>query len=430
MVQKVRTLIIIVSSLLIGPLFAWEMFGYNDMRGKYANIKLRDIKLLWTFMPDKRIRKYRDGMSVWSRNIVGGIINNRFMLFCGSYDHNVYAIDMENGREVWRFTTGDYIDASPLLFKYKNRDYLAVVSHDRAVYLLNPIDGSKVWVYQVYPWNFSISDLKTTTPIFFNGKLYIFSWFVDRGVFRINQRGELLCLDANTGRLLFRKNISDSPMFDAAFIRDKGLFVITSSNGRVMGIDLKGNIVWDFVASQAITTGAVVVRRNNRYYAIFGCQYGLLFKLDAISGKKLGYYKLGMQLADGGIVSPDNNTIIIPDYDRHIYAVDINTMRPKWMFKTGKNNQSPGCGLIFNGQTAVAIPSQDNNLYILSLMSGELLFSYKLGKRIWAFETRGGTIWPGPSVFPYKHRGYLILPWYDNRIYCFISKGKDIYRDN
>ena len=35
------------------------------------------------------------------------------VVYVGSDDHNVYALNASTGAKLWSFTTGDYVDSSP-----------------------------------------------------------------------------------------------------------------------------------------------------------------------------------------------------------------------------------------------------------------------------------------------------------------------------
>ena len=47
----------------------------------------------------------------------GGDVNDPVVvndvIFVGSYDFNVYALNATNGAPIWNYTTGGYVDTSP-----------------------------------------------------------------------------------------------------------------------------------------------------------------------------------------------------------------------------------------------------------------------------------------------------------------------------
>ncbi len=104
------------------------------------------------------------------------------ILFVGSMDWNVYALDARSGWAVWRFRSGGPIVSSATLAD----DVLFIGSADKNVYALDARSGRVKWKYET-------EGQVTSSPAYANGAVYIGS--VDQHVYS---------LDAETGELRWR----------------------------------------------------------------------------------------------------------------------------------------------------------------------------------------------------------------------------------
>jgi len=77
-------------------------------------------------------------MFLSSPTIVNGVV------YFGSGDHNVYAVDALSGTLRWTFMTGDVVHASPAVVA----GVVYIGSWDRNLYALNAASGTEVWRFQ------------------------------------------------------------------------------------------------------------------------------------------------------------------------------------------------------------------------------------------------------------------------------------------
>lgn len=85
------------------------------------------------------IWKFRTGKPIISSPVVVGNI-----LYIGSADHHVYAVDIRGGRESWRYETGDQVNSSPAV--YNGTVYVGSV--DGYVYALDAGNGRLKWRFR------------------------------------------------------------------------------------------------------------------------------------------------------------------------------------------------------------------------------------------------------------------------------------------
>jgi outer membrane protein assembly factor BamB len=107
------------------------------------------------------------------------------IIYVGSGDHNVYALDARTGAKVWNYTTGNRLSfwsAPPTVTN--GIVYLGCWDHN--VYALDANTGAKIWSYETGNFVFS-------SPTVSNGVVYVGS--LDHNVY---------ALDANTGAMIWK----------------------------------------------------------------------------------------------------------------------------------------------------------------------------------------------------------------------------------
>jgi outer membrane protein assembly factor BamB len=70
------------------------------------------------------------------------------VVYVGSFDDNVYALDARSGAKLWSYLTGNYVTSSPAVAN----GVVYVGSEDSSVYALNAGTGAKLWSYATGNW--------------------------------------------------------------------------------------------------------------------------------------------------------------------------------------------------------------------------------------------------------------------------------------
>jgi hypothetical protein len=73
------------------------------------------------------------------------INNNGKVVYVGSMDSSLYAIHTVNGTKLWNFTTGSFIESSPTLSSDGKVVYVG--SEENSFYAINTVDGTKNWSF-------------------------------------------------------------------------------------------------------------------------------------------------------------------------------------------------------------------------------------------------------------------------------------------
>ena len=84
------------------------------------------------------------------------------LVYMGSRDKHLHAIDRKTGKGAWKFKTGARVDSSPLVFD----DAVVFGSNDGRLYAVRTEDGSELW-------RLDLGEELATGPVFAAGTIYI-----------------------------------------------------------------------------------------------------------------------------------------------------------------------------------------------------------------------------------------------------------------
>ena len=108
---------------------------------------------------------FRTGGKIWSTPAVQNGI-----AYFGSQDHSVYAVDLRDGSQLWRYRTGGPVVGNPLLFSGK----VFIGSFDRKLYALDADDGELEWEFESANWFWAgpVTDGETVFAPSMDGYVY------------------------------------------------------------------------------------------------------------------------------------------------------------------------------------------------------------------------------------------------------------------
>ncbi|TMC92339.1 MAG: hypothetical protein E6J22_09625 [Chloroflexi bacterium] len=107
----------------------------------------------WMFLPGlfggatRRQAASRTGEVRWSSKAGDSIDSSptvdNSVVYVGSHDHRLYAVDATTGDEYWNYATRGRVDSSPAVAD----GVVYVGSHDHTLYALSAQAGEKLWSY-------------------------------------------------------------------------------------------------------------------------------------------------------------------------------------------------------------------------------------------------------------------------------------------
>jgi len=241
--------------------------------------------------------KFQTGDVVHSSPAVGGGI-----VYVGSWDTYFYAIDAVTGAQKWRFKTGDDpvihnqmgIQSSPLLAN----GLVYFGCRDSNLYALDAHTGEKKWAFN------NKGSWVIASPVAKDGKLYFAT--SDTGLFR--------SLDAKTGNEIYSLKFI-WPLFSSPTIAGSTLY-IGSEEGKLFAVNLTTQqAAWNFQTDGSKENGAALTRPDGRpkYEAAFtdGFYDSLVIGVDKM-------LSVGMVLSSPAIAG---NVLYFGSTDGNIYAL-------------------------------------------------------------------------------------------------------------
>lgn len=301
----------------------WPVFRGNASQNGVVEATLPDqLEELWTF-------KTKDA-------IEGAVAIVKGVVYAGSFDDHLYAIDLKTGKEKWRKKLGP-IKAAPsvkdgkvfvgdaegkfycvdaakgdLIWTFETGgeiasgcnfagDRILIGSHDETLYCLDS-QGKKVW------------DFKTQGPV--NGAPAV----TGDTTFVAGCDSNLHAIDIKSGKEIFSVDLGGQAGATAA-VRGAGLYVGTMNN-QVIGIDLvKQKIDWTFespkrkqafYASAAVTDDLVVVgSRDRKVYA-----------LERKSGNVKWEWETDNRVDSSPVIVGEK--VYVGSMDKNFYVIDLN----------------------------------------------------------------------------------------------------------
>jgi outer membrane protein assembly factor BamB/ABC-type transport system substrate-binding protein len=314
----------------------WPMFHHDLSHSGYSTSTAPTTnQTLWT---------YTTGGAVYSSPaVVSGVV------FVGSWDDKVYALNAATGALVWNYTTGGGVYSSPAVVG----GIVYVGSVDDNVYALNAATGALVWKYKTGFWVFS-------SPAVANGIVYVGS--CDNRTYALN---------ATTGALVWKYTTGNAVFSSPAVVG--GIVYVGSEDDNVYALNAAtGAMVWKYktsgsvVSSPAVAGGVVYVSSSDDD----------VYALNATTGALVWKYTTGSGLSSSPAVA--NGVVYVGSGDDNVYALNAATGALVWKYKTGNYVESSPAlagGLVYVG-------SYDDNVYALNATTGALVWKYKTGSYV------------------------------------------------
>lgn len=177
-------------------------------------------------------------------------------VYIGSGDHNVYCLDWETGKLIWKFPTGGGINSSPAVVG--GRVYIG--SYDGMLYCLDAQNGNFIWKFPTGPGLLFCKGVDCAPAI--GGAIDK----LGRRVYIGARDGSVYCLAAKSGKLIWKFSTGWGVHSSPAVV--DGKVYIGSYDDKFYCLDAKsGKLKWSYVAgpvwsSPAVANGEVYVASN------------------------------------------------------------------------------------------------------------------------------------------------------------------------
>jgi len=389
----------------------------------------------WVFEPSPWTRPYRPGTGIWSSPSIGKV-GERIILFVGSYDKNLYAINAFTGRELWRYTTGGEIFSTPALATVGGQPLLFFGSAERILYALDAETGSKVWAYQLVDWRYTVGESYASSPVVFTldgRKVVLFCWWVhDASFAQPIETAEALLLDSADGQRLWQQPFSKSPPSSPCFalIDGSARIFVSARDGNTYCLDGEnGQLLWKHTSRGEIVSSPACARHLNPPLVFIGSRYGEMHALDARDGSEVWAFKAGHWIHSSPAVMEmlGESFVVFGSHDQAVYCLNARTGRVRWTFFTKGDVYSSPAVFQDDGKILVAVASGDDYLYVLDASSGNELRRYHPGRFLWGYRVVGDSIWSSPIAARLGGQWMLFAPFYDGQVHAFsLGQTSDI----
>lgn len=271
------------------------------------------------------------------------------MVFVGSYDTNMWAVNASDGSLVWKRATEGGIAATPVIDETMR--IVLFGSEDRAFYALNTRDGSLVWSH--------LTDDKIRSS----------ARLAHGYVFFGSDDGKLYAALVPNGRIMWEYATS-APIRSTPFVTNDRI-ILATDDGEIVSLELNGQRKWSYRAKRSITSSLVVDQEG---YCYVGSYDNYVYALDSSNGFSHWRFRTNGPVIASPVVR--NGFLYIGSTDGKMYCINTQTGKEKWSFDTGK----PIVASPVSHQSAVYFGSTNNLFYCLDAQNG---------KQLWTFQTQG-----------------------------------------
>jgi outer membrane protein assembly factor BamB len=324
---------------------------YDTMQYRYNAAHTGDYSPVAGSVPSngQLLWNYTTGGSVESSPAVANGV-----VYVGSWDGNLYALNATTGANVWNYTTGGSVQSSPAVAN----GVVYVQSDDGNIYALNATSGANVWSYNI---GGNVYFSPVSSPAVANGVVYVGSIGKYNGGGFVNT--DVYALNATTGAKVWNYTTGGSVQSSPAVAN--GVVYVGCDDGNVYALNATtGANVWNYTtgisvySSPAVANGVVYVGSfDNNVYAI-----------NASNGSKLWNYTTGSAVWSSPAVA--NGVVYVGSIGQFanrgfvnadVYALNATTGTQLWNYTTG--NEVLSSPAVVNG--VVYVGSFDNNVYAI-----------------------------------------------------------------
>ena len=276
-----------------------------------------------------------------------------------------------------------------------------VYGYDLARTRFLPVKGVKPPFRKM--WRFTDRPLLEFPPIYVGGKLYF-----------VNNNGFAHALDADTGKVLWKRRVGRLNASSPAFYKNR-LYIVNLEPGHIVKLDAKtGKTIWKRGLPGRAESSPVVIDRT----VYFGVENGELFAMSTGKGQVRWSTPLG-----GAIKAAPayyGGKLFVGDYGGYMNAVDAKTGELVW--QSGSLGPGFGGSGAFYSTPAVAYGrvyagNNDARVYSYDTANGELAWSY----------STGGYAYSGPAVANTKHSPPTVyIGSFDGNVYALDAKDGSV----
>jgi len=355
----------------------WPVYrGDVMMTGRAAGSISDELELVWQHMTE--------GPIVSSPVVADGVV------FIGSGDSHVYALNLSDGSVKWSRQLGSNDDLADIEAPPMVRDGTVYIgSTNKMFYALDAADGSERWTFTAKD---QITGSATPAKLR-DGRAVVLVGSYD---------GSLYCLDARDGKPVWTFTTQNYINGAPAVQEELRLVVFGGCDGFVYSIDLDTGEQHAAINIEHPNAGTTALHGRHAYLGHHGNAFVAgNFDTGAI---KWTYQNKRRPFPFFSAPAITQHMAVFGGRDRDLHAVDLADGKPLWQFAAGgKIDSSP----VIVGDRVI-VGCADGLLYIINRNDGSLVWSYEIGRAI--------------SGSPAVASGYVLIGSEDGGLYAFKAK--------
>ena len=242
---------------------------------------------------------------------------------------------------------------------------VCVASKDRNLYGLDANNGKELWRYQ-------LSEKIFSSPLIYNGSFYVNS--IQYNNSETNQY--LRAVDVQSGEFRWQFKLDFHPLslistsIPSSPVISEGIIYIGGTDGILYGIDIGyGELVWSFKTTKNMPLTPPAVK--DKIICVASAD-GYLYAIDIETKQQKWRYEIGglnpFVFSFPGI---SNQAFYIISGDSTLYALKLQTGELLWSFK----NDNISCSVSIITQNVVYVSGLNCSFLALDIETGEILFT-------------------------------------------------------
>lgn len=353
----------------------WTMLkGGRERVGLSLSFLKPPLKRLWVY-PDSKNR----------HSILSSPVVYRGIVFYGSCDKNLHAINQYTGSGLWKRPCKGFVVSTPAV-------------HDGIIYYAST-DG-KVFASDVKKgipiWNYPVRKKETL------GCITASMLVCDSGVVTVDNNGTVYCLDKNSGKLLWKreldnegccpaeenKKINDEDSYLEAFpspAYGEGRLFIPTLWGRIFCLEENsGKVLWTFPKDKARPHKFLAAPSVAAGHCYIPDRSGNLFSLDIHTGEDTWAYTVETESVVEGSPATGFSKLLIGTQNHYLIALNLNTGGEIWRKKNDKIRLEDSIlsTPVITKDRLIYYGSISGRLYCINLEDGQFLWSDELDSPI------------------------------------------------
>ncbi|MDR3012632.1 MAG: PQQ-binding-like beta-propeller repeat protein [Chitinispirillales bacterium] len=265
------------------PVIYGDMILIGDLSGNFYSIDRENGNVNWQFKARRKIAG------------AANIIEEKGYVIFGSYDNNLYCLNIADGELIWTYRSGSYINGTPAT----DGKRIVFGGCDAEVHIVDAGTG------------IAIGTIETDSHI--AGSAVLGNNFAYVGTYG----SKLLGIDIEGMKIAwtYENDGRGEPFFASPALIDT--FLIAPSRDKFVHCvsSITGELIWKFAATGAIDASPVIVGDR----VIVGCTAGTLYLIDLKTGRLVNSFEIGGALSGTPLVS--GGMVIVGDENGVVTAM-------------------------------------------------------------------------------------------------------------